>query len=381
MTASTPSGVQRPDGGGHRLAARHHVMRAERLDQRLVLRLRVADHGQPAVRAELDRVLPDDAGRPGHGERRPRGQREQVERGAHRQAVHRQRRRLGQRPPVGHRGELVRVDHPVLGLRAAARHHRGDRGHHPVARAPGRRVGPGLLDDAGQVHAGDVRRLDARPAAAGRPAGSRGRSGSPWPPPPSPGPGPGPGDGLGTVTMPSTDGSPNSVKPTARMSVMSSSRRSRRGARRSRAPVRCQRGVAARHSDSSSSTPRRCRCGRLRGRQVVVGVRPGQAGLHRDGERVAAVRHRHLEQRVVADHHEVAGGDAEPGGRRAQRVERRLAGDRQAAAGDRPDHRGDRPGGAERPAARRGEERGLRRASTAPRPTRPRGRRPPGGTW
>ena len=35
---------------------------------------------------------------------------------------------------------------------------------------------------------------------------------------------PGPGDGLGTVTMPSTDGSPNSVKPTARMSLMMSLR-------------------------------------------------------------------------------------------------------------------------------------------------------------
>ena len=41
---------------------------------------------------------------------------------------------------------------------------------------------------------------------------------------------------------------------------------------------------------------------------MVVGVGPGQAGLHRDRERVAAVRHRHLEQRVVPDHDQVPGG-------------------------------------------------------------------------
>jgi hypothetical protein len=97
-------------------------------------------------------------------------------------------------------------------------------------------------------------------------------------------------------------------------------------------------------------------------RQVVVGAGAGEAGLHGDGECTAAVRHRHLEQRVVADDHEVPGGDAEPGGGGAQGAGRGLAGDGETAAGDRPDHGGDRAGGAERPPAGGREERGLRRA-------------------
>ena len=59
----------------------------------------------------------------------------------------------------------------------------------------------------------------------------------------------------------------------------------------------------------------------LRRRQVIVGVRAGQPRLDGDGEGVAAVRHRHFEQRVVAHHHEVPGGNAEPGGGGAQGVE------------------------------------------------------------
>jgi len=58
----------------------------------------------------------------------------------------------------------------------------------------------------------------------------------------------------------------------------------------------------------------------FRRRQVVVGAGSGQPRLDRDGEGVAAVGHRHFEQRVVADHDEVPGRDAEPGGGGAQRV-------------------------------------------------------------
>ncbi len=58
----------------------------------------------------------------------------------------------------------------------------------------------------------------------------------------------------------------------------------------------------------------------FRRRQVVVGAGSGQPRLDRDGEGMTAVGHRHFEQRVVADHHEVPGRDAEPGGGGAQRV-------------------------------------------------------------
>jgi hypothetical protein len=99
-----------------------------------------------------------------------------------------------------------------------------------------------------------------------------------------------------------------------------------------------------------------------RGGQVIVGVRAAEPGADRDGERPSAVRHRHLEQRVVAHDRHVLRRNPEPGRGGAQRVERRLAGDPQPAAGQRPDHRADRARGAERPAVGRREERRLRRA-------------------
>ena len=330
---------------------------------------------RPACRPSWIAYWPTHAGRAGHGEGGAGRQGQHVQGGAHGQAVHRQRGRLGQRPAVGHLGELVLGDHPVLGLRAAAGHHRGDRGHHPVARVPARHVGAGFLDDAGQVHAGDVRRLDAvghRPPAlpeaeVGRVHGGRRdlHEDLPWP---------------GRRPRHRDDAEHGRVAELGEANGTHVRHDAPPGdgwrAGRSTKSFGDHCLVPAQREQLVDAAQVQVRP--LAWRQVVVGVRAGQPGLHRDGQGAAAVRHRHLEQRVVADDDQVPGRDAEPGGGGAQRVGRRLAGDGQAAAGDRPDHRGYRPGGAERAAARRGEERRLRRASTAPRRTRPPGRRPPG---
>jgi hypothetical protein len=171
--ASRTVGVDLPEFGLGALAARDHPVRAERLDQLDLGRCRVADHGQPLVPAELDRELADDARRPGHREGRAGRQRQQVERVPQGQPVHRQRRRLFQGPPVGDAGQRVLGHGDVFGLRAAARHRRGDRRHHSVAGPPAGAVRPGDIeadgvDHAGQVHARDERRLEPgrqRPAA------------------------------------------------------------------------------------------------------------------------------------------------------------------------------------------------------------------------
>ena len=271
MTASTPSGYSSRTAAAMASPRGTTWCAPNDWHQRLVLRLRVADHRQArgACRAgsRTARRCPAD---PVTARVAPGGQGEHVQRGAHGQPVHRQRRRVGERPAVGHLRELVLGDHPVLGLRAAAGHHRGDRGHHPVARVPGRHVGAGFLDDARQVHAGDVRRLDAgrqRPPALPEPQVGgvhRGRrdlhqdlAGA--------GRRPGYRDDaehrrvaeLGEANRSHVG---HDDPPAVGCRSPSAGRAPRRPGRQSH-----RSGSHSWHRESSSSMPRRCRCGRLAG--------------------------------------------------------------------------------------------------------------------
>ncbi len=110
--------------------------------------------------AELDRVPADRARRAGDRQHRPGCQAQHVQRRLHRHAVHRQRRGQLQRDAVRHPRELVCVDKPIFLVGAAGPQPRRHCGHHPVAGRPLTHGRPHRVDDARQVHPGNVRRRD-----------------------------------------------------------------------------------------------------------------------------------------------------------------------------------------------------------------------------
>ena len=144
-------------GGGVRPAG-HEGFGAEAADKGLVVRRGDRDHAQPVGDSDLRRVAADSAGGTADRDDVAGGEPERVVREPHREAVHRQRRRLDQAEPVRDSGRRALVDDDELGVRAAAvgdePRHRG----HAVAHLPAR-VWADSIDDAGELETGDVRRL------------------------------------------------------------------------------------------------------------------------------------------------------------------------------------------------------------------------------
>lgn len=125
----------------------------------------VGEHPQPPLRGELDDVAAERAGGPGDRDGRPGMQLEQVERLHRGEPVHRQRGRLDEAGPGRHPGDGVGVGDEELDVGAAVSHQRDRHGHDLVADPPGGGVAigrrrPHLVDHAGGVHAGDVRRRE-----------------------------------------------------------------------------------------------------------------------------------------------------------------------------------------------------------------------------
>ena len=110
----------------------------------------------------------------------------------------------------------------------------------------------------------------------------------------------GPGSGTGRLTICSTSGPPNWVMPTPHaVATMMVAGKLVRGSV-TVPPLSQDRQQLV---DAAHPQVRPARAG-----QVVEGRRPPEAGADRDGQRPAAVRHRHLELRVVADHGQLAPG-------------------------------------------------------------------------
>jgi 4-carboxymuconolactone decarboxylase len=159
VNAGWPSLADTP---GHVRPTAHHVIGAETADERLVCLGRIRDHLNPLCLSHRDKVAAVGAGGTGDGQRGMRRQREPVECRSRRERVHRQRRALRETGTGRKPGHPIRGHHNLLGVSAALRPVRDDNRHDLVAKVPPRHAISECVDDAGGIHAGNVRRRKSR---------------------------------------------------------------------------------------------------------------------------------------------------------------------------------------------------------------------------